>query len=158
MTIALLPWGVSCADDFVIRSRARAVEALTWTKPVMTKLGLMINESKPPLRDARQERFTFFGYSFGPYYPYDAKSTCAASPSSVQQLKAKVRELLVPSNTDPWPEVRDDLNRRNFTRLQNPNFALLRDRRGSVPTSRPAWQDLRGRVSPVARVGSVRHD
>jgi hypothetical protein len=30
----------------------------------------------------------------------------------VQQLKTKVRELLVPKNTDPWPEVRDDLNRR----------------------------------------------
>src|SRR5215831_11064707 len=26
-------------------------------------------------------------------------------------LKTQVRELLVPSNTDPWPEVRDDLNR-----------------------------------------------
>jgi len=101
---------------------------------------------------------------FGPHYPYTSKpgirQHMSASPSkkSVQRLKAKVRELLVPSNTDPWPEVRDDLNRRNFTRLQNPNFALLRDRRGSVPTSRPAWQDLRGRVSPVARVGSVRHD
>ena len=37
----------------------------------------------------------------------------SASPSkkSVQRLKAKVGELLVPSNTDPWPEVRDDLNR-----------------------------------------------
>jgi RNA-directed DNA polymerase len=36
-----------------------------------------------------------------------------ASPSkkSVQRLKARVRELLVPSNVDPWPEVRDDLNR-----------------------------------------------
>ena len=37
----------------------------------------------------------------------------SASPSkkSVQRLKAKVCELLVPSNTDAWPEVRDDLNR-----------------------------------------------
>jgi RNA-directed DNA polymerase len=37
----------------------------------------------------------------------------SASPSkkSVQRLKTKVRELLVPSNTDPWTEVRDDLNR-----------------------------------------------
>jgi RNA-directed DNA polymerase len=37
----------------------------------------------------------------------------SASPSkkSVQRLKTKVRELLVPSNTDSWPEVRDDLNR-----------------------------------------------
>src|SRR5262249_51906373 len=37
----------------------------------------------------------------------------SASPSkqSVQRLKTNVRELLVPGNNDPWPEVRDDLNR-----------------------------------------------
>ena len=37
----------------------------------------------------------------------------SVSPSkkSVQQLKTKVRELLKPGNNDPWPEVRDHLNR-----------------------------------------------
>ena len=36
-----------------------------------------------------------------------------ASPSkkSVQRLKTKVGDLLVPGNNDPWPEVRDTLNR-----------------------------------------------
>jgi RNA-directed DNA polymerase len=35
-----------------------------------------------------------------------------ASPSkkSMQRLKAKVRDLLVPGNQDPWWEVRDTLN------------------------------------------------
>jgi RNA-directed DNA polymerase len=106
---------VSYADDFVILSRGRADEALAWTKEVMTKLGLTLNEEKTSLRDARQERFTFLGYSFGPHYPYNSRVRMhmGASPSkqSVQRLKAKVRELLVPSNTEPWPEVRDDLNR-----------------------------------------------
>ena len=37
---------VSYADDFVILSRGRAAEALAWTKAVMTKLGLTINEAK----------------------------------------------------------------------------------------------------------------
>src|SRR5499426_2266173 len=46
---------VSYADDFVILSRGRAAEALAWTKGVMTKLGLTINEDKTSLRDARQE-------------------------------------------------------------------------------------------------------
>src|SRR5262252_5292196 len=105
---------VSYADDFVILSRGRAAEALTWTKVVMTKLGLTINEAKTSLRDARQERFTFLGYSFGPHYPYNSRARIwiSASPSktSVQRLKTNVRELLVPSNTDPWPEVCDDLN------------------------------------------------
>ena len=107
---------VSYADDFVILSRGRAAEALTWTKGVMTKLGLTINETKTSLKDARQERFTFLGYSCGPHYPYNSKVRVhmSASPSkkSVQRLKTKVRELLVPSNNDPWPEVRDDLNRK----------------------------------------------
>jgi RNA-directed DNA polymerase len=106
---------VSYADDFVILSRGRAVEALTWTKGVMTKLGLTLNEAKTSLRDARQERFTFLGYSFGPHYPYNSslRMHLSASPSkkSVQRLKTKVSELLVPSNTNPWPEVCEDLNR-----------------------------------------------
>jgi len=50
------------ADDFVILSRGRAAEALTWTKAVMTKLGLTLKEAKTSLRDARQECFTFLGF------------------------------------------------------------------------------------------------
>jgi hypothetical protein len=56
---------VSYADDFVILSGGRAAEALAWTKAVMGKLGLTINEAKTSLRNARQERFDFLGYSFG---------------------------------------------------------------------------------------------
>jgi RNA-directed DNA polymerase len=36
---------VSYADDFVILSRGHATEALAWTKAVMTKLGLTLNEA-----------------------------------------------------------------------------------------------------------------
>jgi hypothetical protein len=66
---------------------------------------------------ARRQRFTFLGYSFGPHHPYNPSARMylymSASPSkkSVQRLKTKVRELLVPGNNDPWPEVRDELNR-----------------------------------------------
>ena len=62
----------------------------------------------------RQERFDFLGYSFGPHrYKANGKWYLSASPSkkSVQRLKTKVGYLLVPSNNDPWPEVRDTLNR-----------------------------------------------
>jgi RNA-directed DNA polymerase len=124
---------VAYADDFVILSRGRAAEALTWTEAVMTRLGLTINESKTSLKDARRERFDFLGYSFGPHYPYNSgvRQQMSASPSkkSVQRLKAKVRELLVPSNTDPWPAVRDDLNRSlrgwsNYFNLGSPVMAF----------------------------------
>jgi RNA-directed DNA polymerase len=104
---------VSYADDFVILSRGGAAEALTWTKAVMTRLGLTLNEAKTSLKNARQERFDFLGYSFGPHrYKANGKWYLSASPSkkSVQRFKTKVGDLLVPGNNDPWPEVCDTLN------------------------------------------------
>ena len=67
----------------------------------MTKLGLSLNEEKTSLRDARQERFDFLGYSFGPhYYRKDGHWYLGASPSrkSVRRLKGKVGEILVHRN------------------------------------------------------------
>jgi len=43
-----------------------AAEAMAWTDGVMARLGLSLNRTKTCLRDARQERFDFRGYSFGP--------------------------------------------------------------------------------------------
>jgi RNA-directed DNA polymerase len=105
---------VAYADDFVILSRERAAEALAWTQAVMTRLGLTLNEAKTSLKNARQERFDFLGYSFGPHcYKGNGKWYLSASPSkkSMQRFKTKVGNLLVPSNNDPWPEVRDTLNK-----------------------------------------------
>jgi RNA-directed DNA polymerase len=80
----------------------------------MTKLGLTLNEAKTSLKDARQERFTFLGYSFGPHwFKANGKRYLGASPSkkSVQRLKVTVGNLLVPGNNDPRQEVLDKLNR-----------------------------------------------
>ena len=104
---------VNYADDFVILSRGRAAEALSWTRDVMTKLGLSLNEAKTSVRNARQERFDFLGYSFGPHrFRKDGHWYLGASPSrkSVQRFKDKVGERLVPGNMGAWPEVRDQLN------------------------------------------------
>ncbi len=46
---------ITYADDFVILSRGHAAEALAWTKAVMTKLGLTLNEAKTSVKDARKE-------------------------------------------------------------------------------------------------------
>jgi RNA-directed DNA polymerase len=84
------------------------------TKAVMTKLGLTINEAKTSLRNAREERFDFLGYSFGAHrFEANGNWYLGASPSkkSVQRLKTKIGDLLVPSNIDPWPEVCAKLNR-----------------------------------------------
>ena len=105
---------ISYADDFVILSRGYATEALTWTKAVMAKLGLSINEAKTSVKDARTESFDFLGYTFGPHrYRKDGHWYLGASPSkkSVQRLKTKVGEVLVPGNQGTWPSVCDQLNR-----------------------------------------------
>ena len=104
---------VSYADDFVILSRGRAAEALMWTKGVMTKLGLPINEAKTSLKDARKERFDFLGYSFGPHcFKKSGQWYLSASPSkkSMQRFKTRIGNQLVPANIDPWPDVLDELN------------------------------------------------
>jgi RNA-directed DNA polymerase len=104
---------VSYADDFVILSRGHAEEAKTWTGQVMNRLGLMLNEAKTSVRDARQERFDFLGYTFGPHhFPRNGRWYLGASPSkkSVQRVKDKVGEILVPGNQAPWSEVCGQLN------------------------------------------------
>jgi len=105
---------VSYADDFVILSRGRAEEALTWTRRVMTTIGLSLNETKTCTRNAREEHFDFLGYTFGPErYRKDGHWYLAAKPSknSVQRLKGKVRGLLSPGNQGTRTVVVRDLNR-----------------------------------------------
>ena len=105
---------ISYADDFVILSRGHADEALTWTRSVMTKLGLTLNEAKTSLKDARTEHFDFLGYTFGPHrYRKDGHWYLGASPSrkSVQRIKTKIGDLLATCNKEPWPVVCTQLNR-----------------------------------------------
>ena len=128
---------VAYADDFVILSRGRAAEALAWTKAVMTRLGLTLNEAKTSLKNARQERFDFLGYSFGPHrYKANGKWYLSASPSkkSVQRFKTKVGNLLVPGNNNPWPEVRDTLNK---SLLGWSNYFCYGDAPIGIPWCRP---------------------
>jgi RNA-directed DNA polymerase len=105
---------ISYADDFVILSRGHADEALTWTRSVMTKLRLTLNEAKTSLKDARTEHFDFLGYTFGPHrYRKDGHWYLGASPSkkSVQRIRTKIGDLLVIGNKEPWSVVCTQLNR-----------------------------------------------
>jgi RNA-directed DNA polymerase len=105
---------IAYADDFVILSRGHAVEAMMWTKAAMTKLRVSLNDAKTSIRDAPKERFEFLGYSFGPHYWWkNGQRYLGASPSkkSVQRIKAKISDLLVPGNKGSWPEIHDQLNR-----------------------------------------------
>ena len=101
------------ATHLVILSRGNAAEALNWTRQVVTRMGVTLNEAKTSIKQARQESFSFLGYTFGPHrYKKDGRWYLGASPSkkAVARIKEKVGELLVPSNTGTWEEVRDRLN------------------------------------------------
>jgi RNA-directed DNA polymerase len=104
---------VNYADDFVILSRGKAAEALNWTRQVVTRMGVTLNEAKTSIKQARQESFNFLGYTFGPHrYKKDGRWYLGASPSkkAVARIKEKVGQLLVPSNTGTWEEARNRLN------------------------------------------------
>lgn len=106
---------VNYADDFVILSRGKATEALEWTRSVVTRLGLTLNEKKTSIRDARRERFDFLGYSFGPHFSRrTGREYIGYSPSkkSLKRIREKVGEHLEANNVKPWDEVRDQLNRK----------------------------------------------
>jgi RNA-directed DNA polymerase len=105
---------VNYADDFVILSRRCAAEALNWTRNVMTRIGLTLNEAKTSIKPARSEQFDFLGYTFGPHrLRKNGHVYLGANPSkkSVSRLRQKVGDLLKRSNVAPWPDVRDHLNR-----------------------------------------------
>jgi RNA-directed DNA polymerase len=106
---------ITYADDFVIVSRGQAAAALTWTRGVMGRIGLTLNDAKTSIRNARTESFDFLGYSFGPdSYRKTGRWYLSAKPSrkSVQRVKAGIRAVLRPGNHARWPEVAADLNRR----------------------------------------------
>lgn len=104
---------VNYADDFVILSRENAAEALSWTRGVMTRIGLTLNEAKTSIKEAREERFDFLGYTFGPHrYKKDGHWYLGASPSkkSIKRIRQKVGDLLTPGNVSPWQDIRCRLN------------------------------------------------
>lgn len=106
---------VNYADDFVILSRGKAKESLEWTRGVLRRLGLTLNEQKTSIRNARKERFDFLGYTFGPHYSRrTGREYIGYSPSkkSVNRARRNVGEHLGPQNVAPWEEVRDRLNQK----------------------------------------------
>src|SRR5260370_38006221 len=76
---------------------------------------MTLNEKKTSIRDARQERFDFLGYTFGPHFsPRTGGKYLGYSPSlkSMKRLRENVRGHLERGNTKPWEEVRDRLNQK----------------------------------------------
>ncbi len=105
---------VNYADDFVILCRRGGPQALTWTRSVVERLGLKLNETKTCVRNGRKEHFNFLGYTFGPMvFPKTGAWYLGAKPSdkAAKRLREKVKGLLKRGNPTPWPELCKRLNR-----------------------------------------------
>jgi len=77
-------------------------------------MGLTLNEQKTRVCDGRREAFIFLGYTFGPMrYRKDGHWYLGAAPTkkAVRRVKGRIRQILRPSNQEPWDEVREGLNR-----------------------------------------------
>jgi len=85
---------------------------LAWTKAVMTKLGLTINEAKSSLKDARRESFDFLGYTIGPRHLPKGDDGILAR---VHRRRAycgqdESQRAAEANNKGAWPIVRNKLN------------------------------------------------
>jgi RNA-directed DNA polymerase len=107
---------VSYADDFVILSCGHADEALAWTRHVLGRMHLSLNESKTRIRHLDRQtnqRFDFLGYTFGwqrGHRDGHAYLGAQASKESLRRLRKRVREWLRPWNHTPLSEVISGLN------------------------------------------------
>jgi RNA-directed DNA polymerase len=126
---------INYADDFVFLSRGHAAEALAWTDRMMTNLGLTLSRTKTRLCEARTERFDFLGeqarergYSFGLHrFRQTGRRFIGASPSpkSVQRLKDKVADILVPATWDNGTRCAEPLVA-GMVRLLQPRLSRCR--------------------------------
>ena len=105
---------VTYADDFVVLCQHGATEVLETTRQWMASIGLVLNETKTRVCNARCESFDFLGYTFGPMYsPRTGGRYNGVRPSTkaVASIKDNIRRRLRPGNQAPWEEVARDLNR-----------------------------------------------
>ena len=88
---------VNYADDFVILCRREAPEALRAAREILTRIGLVLNETKTRVCRAPDEAFDFLGYRFGVQHLFGSgRPYTAAFPSekSVGRLKEKLRRMI----------------------------------------------------------------
>jgi len=102
------------ADDFVVLCRGNAQHVLDVIRRWMTRIGLVLNDTKTNVRDARCEHFDFLGYTFGPLHsPRTGGRYNGARPSrkALTRIKEAVRARLRPGNHAPVGVVVAALNR-----------------------------------------------
>jgi RNA-directed DNA polymerase len=105
---------VNYADDFVVLCRpGSAATVLAQIRQWIVGMKLTLNEAKTCVRDARKEFFRFLGYELGPLMNRRTRRRyLGARPSkkAMERVRGKVSEILHRGRTEPWEEIRKELN------------------------------------------------
>jgi RNA-directed DNA polymerase len=164
---------VNYADDFVVLARRGAAEVLERVKRWVPRMGLKLNEQKTCIRDARKESFKFLGYDFGPLVSRRTGRSylgATVSKKAMEKIREKVSEMLDRGRTEPWNEIRDQLNRmlrgwENYFWFGSPREAfhsldthvtervrnfLRRRHKEPATTARFTYADIHGRYGVVS--------
>jgi hypothetical protein len=83
---------VSGAYCLMQTNSRKAAEALSWARGTLTRLGLTLDEAKTSIRNARQERFDFLSYTFGPHFSRrTGRKYLGYSPDPGQRVSGRPR-------------------------------------------------------------------
>ena len=89
---------VRYADDFVLMAKEMKAEALEKLKELLTRMELDINEEKTRKINAKDESFSFLGFTFRYDKDIHGRNTrywnIVPSEKSINKLKEKIREIL----------------------------------------------------------------
>jgi hypothetical protein len=134
---------VNYADDLVICCRSQAEEALATMQNMMSKLKLMVNDTKTRVCKLPEERFDFLGYTFGRLYsPKTGRAYVGSSPSKkrVQRIceaisqKTGRNQTLLAQETVVTILNRIDSTNEILLRIPQPCALLKSRRKGSLTT------------------------
>ena len=100
-----------CGVPRVLRvRRGHAAAALAWTRAVMTRIGLTLNDAKTSIRNARTETFDFLGYTLGirrsgdPHVRFDERESETEPCAGLRHRR--LRKQSVPSYSPTLPSPR----------------------------------------------------
>ena len=117
---------VNYADDFVILSRRKAAEALDWTRGVMSRIGLTLNEAKTHIRQANAERFDFLGYTFERCYSMKRGRVYLGTVPSKKRVQRICRDISDETGRDKvWQVSKTVVDRLNRMMIGWANYFCL---------------------------------
>jgi RNA-directed DNA polymerase len=106
---------VNYADDFVVLCHQNATGVLEKVAAWLVGMKLELNPTKTSVKKATKEPFVFLGYELGLQRYFKTRTWyfgLRPSKKAMGQFREKVGQSLRRGRSEPWAEIRDELNAR----------------------------------------------